>query len=162
MSAKKQAWHFSEIGTDEETKRLMPGFEIQYVITDDTTEGNDQSVFGHCVFPPRSQHFPHKHTVAAEVVYVIKGRVVNGLVNDAGKMVEEECGPGTACFAKQGQIHWTRNPYDEPCEFVFAYYGTPSLHKSGYVDHKDDIPVENLPINGRQSPSRSLDSPRRS
>jgi oxalate decarboxylase/phosphoglucose isomerase-like protein (cupin superfamily) len=148
MSQAKQVWHFSEIGTDEETKRLMPGFEIQYVITEDTTADNDQSVFGHCVFPPRSQHFPHRHKVASEVVYVIKGRVVNGSVDENGVMTEHECGPGTACFVKTGQIHWTRKPYDEPCEFVFAYYGTPSLHKSGYVDLKDEIPVDNDPVSG--------------
>jgi len=148
MNDKKQVWHFSEIGTDEETRRLMPGFEIQYIITDETTEGNDKSVFGHCVFPPRSQHFPHKHLAAEEVVYVIKGRVVNGSVDEDGKMTEYECGPGMATFVKQGQIHWTRNPYDEPCEFVYAYYGAPSLQKSRYVDLKDQVPVENVPVSG--------------
>jgi oxalate decarboxylase/phosphoglucose isomerase-like protein (cupin superfamily) len=141
---KKQSWHYSEIGTDEETKKLMPGFEIQYVITDEHVEDDTMSVFGHCVFPPRSQHFPHKHNIAEEVVYVIKGKAVNGAVEEDGTIVEYECGPGVATFAKKGQIHWTRNPYDEPCEFVFSYYGTSNLFTSGYVDHKDEIPVPNV------------------
>lgn len=142
-SEKKQSWHYSEIETDEETKKLMPGFEIQYVVTDEHVEDDTMSVFGHCVFPARSQHFPHSHKIAEEVVYVIKGRVVNGAVEEDGTKVEYECGPGVATFAKKGQIHWTRNPYDEPCEFVFSYYGTPNLFDSGYVDHKEEIPVEN-------------------
>lgn len=148
MVEKKQVWHYSEIKTDEETKRLMPGFEIQYIITDDHVEDNNKTVFGHCVFPPRSQHFPHKHLAAEEVVYVISGRVVNGAVDEDGNMVEHECGPGTATFVKQGQIHWTRNPYDEHAEFVYAYYGAPSLAKSEYVDLTNDIPVENQPVSG--------------
>ena len=142
-SEKKQCWHYSEIGTDEETKRLMPGFEIQYIVTNENVNDDTMSVFGHCLFPPVSQHFPHKHTIAEEVVYVIKGQVVNGAVEENGEIVEYICGPGTATFAKKDQIHWTRNPFNEPCEFVFAYYGTASLHESGYVDHKEEIPVPN-------------------
>lgn len=145
---KKQMWHYSEIETDEETARLMPGFEIQYIITDETTENNDATVFGHGIFPPRSQHFPHRHMAAAEVVYVFKGRVVNGSVSEDGVITETECGPGTATFVSKRQIHWTRNPYDEPCEFAFAYYGATSLEKSVYVDLTSEVPIENAPVSG--------------
>ena len=141
---KKQSWHYSEIETDPEERRLMPGFEIQYVITKDHVNNDTMAVFGHCVFPPRSQHFPHQHMIAEEVVYVIKGQVVNGCVDDNGDVVEYICGPGVATFAKKGQIHWTRNPFDEPAEFVFSYYGTANLHESGYVDNKADVPVPNV------------------
>ncbi|OJX63415.1 MAG: hypothetical protein BGO95_00700 [Micrococcales bacterium 73-13] len=145
---KKDVWHYSEIAEDEETARLMPGFEIQYIITDDTTDNDANAVFGHCVFPPKSQHFPHKHLAAAEVVYVIKGRVVNGSVAEDGTITETECGPGMATFVEQRQIHWTRNPYDEPCEFVFSYYGAPSLWKSAYVDLTEEVPIANVEVDG--------------
>src|ERR1700728_3051618 len=95
---RKQVWHYSEIETDDETQRLMPGFEVQYMITDETVRGNDEAVFGHCLFPPRTQHFAHKHLKAAEVVYVVKGRVVNGGVEEDGTIVEYECGVGMAIF----------------------------------------------------------------
>ncbi|WP_426323214.1 cupin domain-containing protein [Microbacterium sp. E-13] len=146
--AKKTVWHFDEIEEDEETARLMPGFEIQYIITDETTENNNETVFGHCVFPPNSQHFPHRHLAAAEVVYVISGRVVNGSVTEDGTISETECGPGMATFVPKRQIHWTRNPYDEPAEFVFAYYGAPSLEKSVYVDLTEEVPIENVEVSG--------------
>ena len=53
------------------------------------------------------------------------------------------CSPGMATFVKKGQVHWTRNPYDAPAEFVFAYYGISSLSDSGYVDLQNKIPIEN-------------------
>jgi oxalate decarboxylase/phosphoglucose isomerase-like protein (cupin superfamily) len=145
-SNKKQVWHFSEIEEDEETARLMPGFEIQYIITEDTVENNSNTVFGHCIFPPKSQHFPHRHMAATEVVYVISGRVVNGSVDENGVITETECKPGMATFVEKGQIHWTRNPYDEPAEFAFAYYGASSLANSDYVDLTGVIPIENIEV----------------
>ena len=145
---KKELWHYSEIPADEEVAKLMPGFEIQYVITDENCERNTRSTFGHCVFPANSQHFAHRHTEAAETVYVIRGRVVNGQVDEDGVVSESECGPGTTTFVPQGRIHWTRNPFDEPAEFVFAYYGAPSLQKSGYVDLASEVPVKNDPVSG--------------
>jgi oxalate decarboxylase/phosphoglucose isomerase-like protein (cupin superfamily) len=141
---KKQMWHYSEIETDKETSDLMPGFEIQYVITDDNVEGDTMTVSGHCIFPPKSSHYAHSHSMSEEVVYVIKGKVVNGSIDDKGNKVEFECGPGTFTFAKKNQVHWTRNPYDEPCEFVFSYYGTNSLKNSGYKDLQKEYPVENV------------------
>jgi oxalate decarboxylase/phosphoglucose isomerase-like protein (cupin superfamily) len=140
---KKQVWHYGEFPEDPEASALMPGFEIQYMITKDHVENDTGAVFGHCMFPPRSSHYAHKHTATEEVVYVIKGKVVNGCVDEKGNRVETECGPGMATFVKKSQVHWTRNPYDEPCEFVFAYYGAPSLNDSGYVDLQKGIPIQN-------------------
>jgi quercetin dioxygenase-like cupin family protein len=140
---KKQVWHYSEFPEDKEASALMPGFEIQYMITKDHVEDDTMAVFGHCVFPPRSSHYAHTHKVAEEVVYVIKGKVVNGSVDKDGSKEEYVCSPGMATFVKKGQVHWTRNPYDEPAEFVFAYYGVSSLNNSGYVDMQKEIPIEN-------------------
>ncbi|MCL5961531.1 MAG: cupin domain-containing protein [Chloroflexi bacterium] len=131
---KKPVWHYSEIPIDAEAAAMMPGMEIQYMITEDTVVGDSQTVFGHCVFPPRVRHSKHLHLKAEEVVYVVRGRVVNGFTNEKGEDIEVECGPGQACFAKRGQIHWTANPFDEPVEVVFGYFGCSSLAKSGYVD----------------------------
>jgi quercetin dioxygenase-like cupin family protein len=148
MTEKKGIWHYSEIPEDEEVAKLMPGFQIQYMITEDNCEGDTKAIFGHCVFPPRSQHFPHRHTTAEETVYVVSGRVVNGEVDEDGIVSETECRAGTATFVRQGRIHWTRNPYDEPAEFVFAYFGSPSLEKSGYVDLASEVPIKNDPVAG--------------
>ena len=138
VKEKKQTWHHSEIEEDPEVKRLMPGFEVKWLITEETVEGDTMASFNRCIFPPRSAHYKHTHTNSEEVVYVIKGRVVNGHTNDEGKDVEVVCGEGTATFAKKGQPHWTANPFDEPAEFVSCYFGAPSLEKSGYVDMRTD------------------------
>ena len=89
-------------------------------------------------------------------MYVIKGQVVNGCVEDNGDIVEYICGPGVATFAKKGQIHWTRNPFDEPAEFVFSYYGTANLHESGYVDNKADVPVPNVVPQGQGDQAQAI------
>ena len=31
---------------------------------------------------------------------------------------------------------WCRNPYDEPVEFIFSYYGCTTEEKSGYEEIK--------------------------
>jgi oxalate decarboxylase/phosphoglucose isomerase-like protein (cupin superfamily) len=119
----------------------MPGFEIEYIITGDTVPDNDRAIFGHCIFPPRSAHCKHQHLNACEVVYTIKGIVVNGYTTKDGD-VENVCPAGTAAFAPVGAIHWTRNPFDEPAEFVFAYYGASSIKESGYVDLRPEFEGE--------------------
>ena len=130
---KKQVWHYSEFPEDKEAAALMPGFEIQYMITKDHVEDDTMAVFGHCIFPPKSGHHKHKHVKAAEVMYVIKGKLVIGVTTEEGD-VETVCPPGTALFVKKGQTTWCRNPFDEPTEFVFAYFGVPSLEASEEVD----------------------------
>ncbi len=130
---KKHVWHYLEIPEDPEVAEIMPGFEIEYMITDNTVDGNDSAVFGHCIFPPKSGHHKHKHVNSAETMYVIKGKLVIGVTTEEGD-IETVCPPGTALFVKKGQTTWCRNPFDEPVEFVFTYYGVPSLEKSGEVD----------------------------
>ncbi|CAN5612707.1 hypothetical protein BH10ACT7_BH10ACT7_27410 [soil metagenome] len=154
---KKPVWNYSEFPEDPAVTALMPGFEIQYMIDEDHVEGNNKAVFGHCVFPPISQHSPHRHSEADELVYVIKGRVVNGQIDENGLVTEYECGPGTATFVKQGRIHWSRNPFDEPAEFVFAYYGAASLDKSGLTDFTDQIPINNDPVSGQRTLDLAID-----
>ena len=130
---KKNVWHYDEINEDPSMDDLMPGFEIQYIIRDDTVPDNDNAIFGHCVFPPKSAHYKHQHLNASEVVYTIRGKVINGFTSPDGD-VETVCPAGTAAFAPQGAVHWTRNPFDEEAEFVFAYFGCNSIEDSGYVD----------------------------
>jgi quercetin dioxygenase-like cupin family protein len=154
---KKPVWHYSEIPQDEAVTALMPGFEIQYIVDDEHCEHDTQAVFGHCVFPPISQHSPHRHTEADELVYVIKGRVVNGQIDENGVATEYECGPGVATFVAKGRIHWSRNPFDEPAEFVFAYYGASSLEKSGLIDLTNEVPIKNEPVDGQRVLPLELD-----
>lgn len=130
---KKQVWNYMELPEDPEIAEIMPGFEIQYMITEHTVEDNDNAVFGHCIFPAKSGHSKHRHAVAAEIMYVIKGKLVVGVTTDEGD-VETVCEPGTAAFVKKNQVMWCRNPFNEPCEFIFSYYGCTTEEKSGYIE----------------------------
>jgi len=130
---KKNFWHYKEVPEDPKVNELMPEFEIQYFITEDTVPDNDNVVFIHSIFPPSAQHHRHKHMNSNEIAYLVRGRCIAG-VNIDGKDVEMLCEPGTAIWASRGQVHWHRNPFDEPCEFIGVYAGVSSLDKSGYVD----------------------------
>jgi len=134
---KKQIWNFREIPEDPAVTALMPGFEIQYMITKDTVEGNDhQAVFGHCVFPGPSSHDKHIHTKSAEIIYVIKGKVLSCYTDQNGEDVENLCGEGSATFAPPNVIHWVKNPFEEPAEFVFFYSCAHDIEDSGYFDYE--------------------------
>jgi len=129
---KKNVWDYREVPDDPSVNELMPGFEIQYMITEDTVPDNDKAVFGHCIFPPKSGHDKHRHTEAAEIMYIIRGKLVVGYTTPEGD-VEEVCTPGKAAFIPAGVVCWCRNPFEEEVEFVFAYFGCNSLEASGYI-----------------------------
>lgn len=130
---KKNFWHYKEIPQDKEVQELMPDFKLEYVIRGDNVPGNNTCVWNHSIFPPGASHYKHMHTNADEVAYVVSGRCVAGVTVD-GEDIEIVCGPGTAIWAARGQAHWHDNIFDEPCEFVGAYFGVSSLEDSGYVD----------------------------
>ncbi|KKK45416.1 hypothetical protein LCGC14_3165550, partial [marine sediment metagenome] len=98
-------------------RELMPDFELQYVINEDTVPNNETLVWNHSIFPAGAQHHKHLHKNADEVAYVVSGRCIAGVTID-GKDVELVCGPGMCIWASRGQAHWHKNPFDEPCEFV--------------------------------------------
>ena len=130
---KKHVWDYREVPKDPAVTALMPGFEIQYMITGDTVPDNDNAVFGHCIFPPKSGHGKHKHTKAPEIMYVIRGKLIVGYTSPEGD-VETVCTPGKAAFIPKNVICWCRNPFDEEVEFIFAYFGCNSLEASGHIE----------------------------
>jgi len=134
---KKNFWHYKEIYVEPIVKELMPQFELQYVISEDTVPNNNSTLWNHSIFLPGAKHHKHKHMKADEVAYVVKGQCIAG-VTIGGKDVEQVCGPGTAIWASRGQVHWHKNPFDEPCAFVGVYCGCASVEKSGYVDLRTD------------------------
>ena len=131
---KKQWWNHIEIEEDPEVKRLMPGIEVKWLITEDTVEGDSMASVNRCIFPPRSGHCKHLHKDGEEVCYIIKGCLSGGYTDENGENVETELKPGTAIFFKKGQVHWVNNSFDEQAEFISIYFGAPSFNKSGYVE----------------------------
>ena len=139
MKEKKRMWNYREFPEDPEVTALMTGFEIQYMITGDTVEENEHHcVFGHCVFPPHSMHGRHGHTRSAEIIYVIRGQVTSGYVDENGNDVEEICTEGSSTYTPPNVTHWVNNPFEEEAEFVFVYTCAHSIPDSGYYDVKTD------------------------
>jgi len=94
--------------------------------------GSEKLVVGRTKFHKGSCHEPHMHFYAEEYIYCLSGKCVVG----AGDK-EFLFTPGDFQFAKVGQVHWLRNPFDEPVEFIWTYSGVSMPFESGYAtpDH---------------------------
>ncbi|PKM44653.1 MAG: hypothetical protein CVV05_08835 [Gammaproteobacteria bacterium HGW-Gammaproteobacteria-1] len=68
----------------------------------------------------------HVHKDAEEVIYILKGRGISGLVDS-----EIEMNQGDTMFVPRGAVHWFYNPFEEPVEMIFIYT-KPSLKSAGY------------------------------
>lgn len=101
--------------------------ETEQIIRKDTC-GSEKTVMGRSVYNPGSYHQPHIHYYAEEIMYCLSGRGVVG----AGDKEYILC-PGDVQFSKIGSIHWLRNPFDEPVEFIWIYSGCNMPLESGYA-----------------------------
>jgi quercetin dioxygenase-like cupin family protein len=110
------------------------------------TMGSKQTVMGRSVFSPGAFHDPHCHLYAEEFIYCLSGKGVAG-----GGEREFLFTPGDVQFASIDEIHWLRNPFNEPLEFIWVYtgvampaesgYSTPDLFNEAYtIVEKNDIP----------------------
>ena len=113
------------------TPGFWPGIrgnvETQQIIRRDTC-GSEKTVMGRSVYHPGDYHQPHMHYYAEEIMYCISGRGVVG----AGDKEYILCA-GDVQFNKIGTVHWLRNPFDEPCEFIWIYSGCSMPLESGYA-----------------------------
>ena len=101
--------------------------ETKLIINRENT-GAKQTVMGHSVYHPKAFHEPHFHLYAEEFIYCLSGKVVVGSVDK-----EYLFTPGDVQFSPIGRIHWLRNPFDEPVEFIWVYSGVSMHMESGYA-----------------------------
>lgn len=73
-----------------------------------------------------SFHKKHTHENAEEIMYILSGRVMGGVVDQ-----EFEVEKGDTVWVPRGAVHWAYNPFDDPCEFVFLYTRA-SFQSAGY------------------------------
>lgn len=100
--------------------------ETEQVITRETA-GSTGLVVGRSVYHKGAYHEPHMHFHAEEFIFCLSGKCIVG----SG---DKEClfTPGDFQFAKKDTIHWLRNPFDEPVEFIWVYSGASMPFESGY------------------------------
>ena len=54
--------------------------------------------------------------------------------------------PGDVQYSPIGQVHWLKNPFDEPVEFIWIYSGASVALESGYATpetFEDDMKMFN-------------------
>ena len=100
--------------------------ETQQIINKNTCNSK-QTVMGRSVYKPGDYHEPHLHFYAEEFMYCLSGKAVVGAGDKEYILV-----PGDVQFAPIGEIHWLRNPFDEPVEFIWVYSGANMPLDSGY------------------------------
>jgi quercetin dioxygenase-like cupin family protein len=114
-----------EDGRDEPIRDLDNAKRI--VLVDKDTVGAEDITFAYCKFEAKtSAHKKHVHKDAEEVIYILKGRGISGLVDS-----ELEMNQGDTMFVPRGAVHWFYNPFEEPVEMIFIYT-KPSLKSAGY------------------------------
>jgi quercetin dioxygenase-like cupin family protein len=106
---------------------LHGNMETELIICRETA-GSKQTVMGRSVFFPGAFHDPHFHSFAEEFIYCLSGKGVTG-----GGDKEYQFTPGDTQYAGIGEIHWLRNPFDEPLEFIWVYTGCATPDESGYA-----------------------------
>jgi quercetin dioxygenase-like cupin family protein len=72
--------------------------------------------FGEATFPAGGGHGPHRHPNAEEILYVLRGRAVQGVGEE-----QRELGPGDVALVRQNQIHWTRSTGSEPLVLLVLF-----------------------------------------
>jgi mannose-6-phosphate isomerase-like protein (cupin superfamily) len=98
------------------------------ILVDAQAAAAEDITFGFSRFEPKtSVHKKHTHPGAEEIMYILKGRGMSGVVDQ-----EFEVKAGDTLWVPRGAPHWFYNPFDEACEFVFLYTRS-SLKDAGYV-----------------------------
>ncbi|UCB46588.1 MAG: cupin domain-containing protein [Spirochaetota bacterium] len=100
---------------------------------------SEQTVMGRSVYHSGAYHEPHCHFYSEEFIFCLSGKCVVGSIDK-----EYLFTPGDTQFAKIGVIHWLRNPFDEPVEFLWIYSGAAMPFESGYAT--PDVFAEGMSI----------------
>ena len=104
-------------------------FALRRILVDEEIGGAKELTFGYARFEPKTSfHKKHIHPYAEEVFYVLSGKGIGGVGENAE---EVEIVAGDTVWAPQGAVHWLYNPFEEPCEILFVYT-CPSLSSAGY------------------------------
>ena len=119
-----------EDGRDEPIKDLDHASRIIFV--DKESVGAEDITFGFSKWAPNmSVHKKHFHENAEEIMYILSGRIMAGVEDQEFEVVK-----GDTIWVPRGAVHWSYNPFDEPCEFVFLYTRE-SLQSAGLSSWSD-------------------------
>ncbi|NWF55025.1 MAG: cupin domain-containing protein [Syntrophaceae bacterium] len=106
----------------------IPGLEgaSRIILIDEEQVGAQDITFGYSKYKPKSSlHKKHTHPQAEEIMYILAGRGIGGVIDE-----ELELRPGDTLWVPRGAVHWFYNPFDEVCEFLFLYTRS-NLQKAG-------------------------------
>jgi len=106
--------------------------DVRWLVTSESV-GAAETVFGVTYFPPGSKHEIHRHPNAEEVEYMVSGRGIAYIDEDA-----VELGPGEAVFVPRNAYHGFENTSDAEAVMAWCYSGAGSLEAAGFVTRRED------------------------
>jgi quercetin dioxygenase-like cupin family protein len=106
--------------------------DVRWLVTRESV-GATRTVFGVTTFPPGSRHEIHRHPNAEEVEYLVSGRGIAYVGDDA-----IELGPGEAVFVPRDAYHGFANTSDGDVVMAWLYSGAASLDEAGFMTRAED------------------------
>jgi quercetin dioxygenase-like cupin family protein len=106
--------------------------DVRWLVTKDSV-GADSTVFGVTIFPPGAKHDIHRHPNAEEVEYLVSGRGIAYVGDDA-----IELGPREAVFVPRNEYHGFENTSGGEVVMAWCYSGAASLDDAGFVTRAED------------------------
>jgi quercetin dioxygenase-like cupin family protein len=106
--------------------------DVRWLVTRETV-GATATVFGVTTFPPGAKHELHRHPNAEEVEYIVSGRGIAFIGEDA-----VELGAGEAVFVPRNAYHGFENHADEDVVMAWCYAGAATLADAGFMTREED------------------------
>ncbi len=113
-------------------ERGWVGMDVRWLVTKESV-GATETVFGVTRFPPGARHEIHRHPNVEEVEYIVSGRGIAYVGDDA-----VELGPGEAIFVPRDHYHGFENTSDREVVMAWCYAGAASLAEAGFVTLSED------------------------
>jgi quercetin dioxygenase-like cupin family protein len=108
------------------------GMDVRWLVTKESV-GASATVFGVTTFPPGAKHELHRHPNVEEVEYIVSGRGIAYVDEDA-----VELGPGEALFVPRDAYHGFENSSDSEVVMAWCYAGAATLAEAGFVTLEED------------------------
>src|SRR5438552_734068 len=100
---------------DQAWERPLPHCMLRWLCQGDFSDLTGLA-FGEATFPVGGGHGPHRHPNAEEILYVLRGRAMQGVGDE-----ERELRPGDAALVRRDEVHWTRSAGDEPLVLLVLF-----------------------------------------
>jgi quercetin dioxygenase-like cupin family protein len=103
------------VSAAEAREMPLPHCMLRWLCQGDFSDLNGLA-FGEATFPVGGGHGPHRHPNAEEILYVLRGRALQGVGDE-----QRELAPGDVALVRRDEVHWTRGVGEEPLVLLVLF-----------------------------------------